>query len=197
MKLNLMGAAAWAVMSAGPAAAGPLTSLEKQRLAAHFEMTTSWLQDEVADLSAAQAQFRPAEGAWSILEVVEHLVTTEPIYWKDFQKAMKAPPSGVKGPATDEGMLWYGIDRTNRQKAIAGEGAAGQLRSLGEGLKKFRRLRERMLEYVKTTRADLRSHYVEREGCDAYQWLLLISAHAQRHILQIREIRADPRFPRK
>jgi hypothetical protein len=103
----------------------------------------------------------------------------------------------VKGLATDEGMLWYGIDRTNKQKAIAGEGVAGQLHSLGEGLEKFRRLRARMLEYVKTTREDLRSHYVTREGCDAYQWLLLISAHAQRHVLQIREIKADPRFPRK
>jgi hypothetical protein len=38
---------------------------------------------------------------------------------------------------------------------------------------------------------------VERQGCDAYQWALLISTHEQRHILQIREIKADPRFPAK
>jgi len=35
-----------------------------------------------------------------------------------------------------------------------------------------------------------------REGCDAYQWLLLISTHRQRHILQIREVKADPKYPK-
>jgi hypothetical protein len=30
---------------------------------------------------------------------------------------------------------------------------------------------------------------------DVYQWFLMISTHSQRHILQIREIKADPRFP--
>ena len=43
---------------------------------------------------------------------------------------------------------------------------------------------------------DLRGHVVEREGCDAYQWLLLISTHDQRHILQIRETKADSKFPK-
>jgi hypothetical protein len=38
---------------------------------------------------------------------------------------------------------------------------------------------------------------VERKGCDAYQWLLLISSHRQRHILQVREIKASVRFPRR
>ena len=54
-----------------------------------------------------------------------------------------------------------------------------------------------MLKYARTTNDDLRGHLVEREGCDAYQWLLLISTHGQRHILQIREIKADPGFPKK
>jgi hypothetical protein len=38
---------------------------------------------------------------------------------------------------------------------------------------------------------------VPRQGSDAYQWALLISTHEQRHILQIREIKRDPRFPRQ
>ena len=32
---------------------------------------------------------------------------------------------------------------------------------------------------------------------DVYQWFLMISTHSQRHILQIREIKADPKFPGK
>ena len=32
---------------------------------------------------------------------------------------------------------------------------------------------------------------------DLYQWMLMTSTHAQRHILQIREVRAHSGFPRK
>jgi vacuolar-type H+-ATPase subunit H len=61
----------------------------------------------------------------------------------------------------------------------------------------LRKLHAEMLQYARTTAEDLRSHVVEREGSDAYQWLLLISSHEQRHILQIREIKANPKFPKK
>jgi len=171
--------------------------MERQRLVAHLEMTESWLADEVSGLSPAQLQFRPAPGAWSIMEVVEHLVVAEPIYWQDLRRAMQAPPSSPRRSGTDADILWYGIDRTQRQKAVAAEEPKGQMRDLGAGLDAFRKLHAQMLRYARTTDDDLRSHVVEREGSDAYQWLLLISAHEQRHILQIREIKADPKFPRK
>jgi hypothetical protein len=178
------------------AQAASLTRLERQRLIAHLEMTESWLVDEVSGLSAAQLRFRPSPEAWSILQVVEHLSITDPIYWRQFREAMKAPPKGKPDPARDADVLWYGIDRTSRGKAIPSEDVKGQLRDLASGLDIFRRVHREMLEYARTTNEDLRSHYVEREGSDAYQWLLLISTHDQRHILQIREIKANPRFPR-
>ena len=177
--------------------AASLTPLERQRLVAHLEMTGSWLVDEVSGLSPAQFQFRPAPGAWSIMEVVEHLTVAEPIYWRQLREAMKAAPSGQKQLAKDVDVLWYGIDRTQRQKAVAAEEPKGQLRDLRTGLEAFRKLHAEMLEYARTTGEDLRSHVVEREGSDAYQWLLLISTHEQRHILQIREIKANPKFPKK
>jgi hypothetical protein len=50
-------------------------------------------------------------------------------------------------------------------------------------------------EYIKTTSDDLRNRVVQRQRSDAYQWALLISTHEQRHIVQIREIKANSRFP--
>jgi len=183
--------------NAGPAGATAMTGLERQRLVAHLEMTGTWLVDEVAGLSPAQVQFRRAPGTWSIIEVIDHLLVAEPIYWQDLQKALKAPPSRLTRGGTDEDILWYGIDRTARQKAVAAEEPKGQLRDLDQGLNDFRALHAQMLQYARTTSDDLRGHVVAREGCDAYQWLLLISTHEQRHILQIREIKADPKFPKR
>lgn len=181
---------------AGRAASGPMTDLERRRLIAHLEMTTGWLADEVAGLSPAQASFRPAPGRWTILEVLEHLLICEPIYWDDLRRALRSPRVAEPPPASDDAILWYGIDRSRREKAVPAEDVRGELRDLGAGLSAFRKLRSKMLEYARSTQDDLRHHWVERQGCDAYQWFLLISTHSQRHILQIREVKASRNFPR-
>lgn len=180
---------------AGAAGAAPLTEVERQRLVSHLEMTGSWLIDEVSGLSPAQLSFRHAPGTWSILEVLDHLNVTGNIYWQDLQAALKMP-TGRRTMMTDVDVLWYGIDRTNREQAIPSEIPKG-LRDSKAGLDAYRKHHLRLLEYIRTTQDDLRSHYVERQRSDAYQWALLISTHEQRHVLQIREIKADPKFPAK
>lgn len=184
-------------LGAGSVPASPLTELERQHLVAHIQMTEGWLVEEVSGLSPAQLKFRPAPGAWSILEVLDHLTVAEPIYWQDLQKSMKSPPASRRPPDTDADILWYGIDRTQRQGAVASEAPKGRLRDTQSGLDVLRRLHAEMVRYAKTADDDLRAHLVERQGCDAYQWLLMISTHEQRHVLQIREIKASRDFPKK
>jgi hypothetical protein len=174
-----------------------MTALERQRLVAHLEMTRDWLIDEIADLSAAQLAFRPAEGEWSVAEVVDHVLVVAPIYWQDLQRALEAPPRAERGTNTDADVLWYGIDRTNRETAIAPERPQGRVRDAKGAVTEYRTHHERLLRYVRTTNDDLRAHRVSRQASDAYQWVLLISTHEQRHILQIREIKRRPGFPAK
>jgi hypothetical protein len=45
------------------------------------------------------------------------------------------------------------------------------------------------------TTDDLRSRKLLEGNMDVDQWFLMISTHSQRHILQIREIKADPKYP--
>ena len=175
--------------------AGPLTDMERQRLVAHLEMTGSWLEDELSGLSTAQLDFRPAAGAWTVLEVFDHLVVVGPIYWRDLQNAR--PADGRVSWMSDADVLWYGIDRTRRETALATEQPTRTLRNLQAGLEEYRKQHAQLMRYIRTTADDLRSRFVERQRCDAYQWALLISTHEQRHILQIREIKADPRYPKK
>jgi len=54
-----------------------------------------------------------------------------------------------------------------------------------------------MIEYIKSTNDDLRAHSFGRtDPIDCWQWMLEISTHSERHIQQIREIKADPNFPK-
>ena len=185
-----------AQMAASPIASS-LTAVERQRLTAHMDMTAAWLIDEVSGLSTAQLHFRPAPDAWSILQVFDHLLVVKAIYWHDLQKAVSGPPSQRGTSTTDADILWYGINRMFREKAIPAEVPSGDLRDVKAGLDTYRKRHAQLREYVRTTNDDLRSHVVERQACDAYQWALLISTHEQRHILQIREIKTHANFPKK
>jgi hypothetical protein len=129
--------------------------------------------------------------------VLDHLVVVGPIYWQDLQKGVAGKPPAFPLASRDVDILWYGIDRGRPETALTSENPKGGVRDVRAGLDAYRKNHERLLQYIKTTKDDLRNRVVERQGCDAYQWALLISTHEQRHILQIREIKADPKFPAK
>jgi hypothetical protein len=179
------------------AAGAPMSKVEREHLIVHMQMTESWLIDEVSNLSPGQVNFRMAPGRWSILEVVEHLTLAEPVYWEQLQADLKQPPRNLEKGPSDEDVLWYGIDRVHHEKTEPSKEPTGQLSDIHQGLERFRKLHAIMLKYARTTNDDLRGHAMPEWGTDAYQCLLGISTHDQRHILQIREIKADPAFPKK
>jgi hypothetical protein len=170
---------------------------DRQRLLAHLEMTEGWVVTEVEHLSEAQLRFRMAPDTWSITDVVEHLSIAEPQYWKQLQDSMKQPPTTEKLEATDAAILWYGIDRTRRATTGEARVPTGKVANAGEPLGRFRTLRATMKEYAKGTAEDLRSRRLLEGNMDVYQWFLMISSHAQRHILQIREIKAHSNYPKR
>jgi hypothetical protein len=110
---------------------------------------------------------------------------------------MKQPASSEKAEATDAAILWYGIDRTNRTKTGEARVPSGKWPSVRESLAEFRKLRAAIRDYAKTTQDDPRSRQLIGGGMDVYQWLLMISTHSQRHILQIREVKGHAGYPRK
>ncbi len=177
--------------------AAPLSAGERQRLIAHLEMTENWLVSELDGLSAAQLKFRMSPESWTIMDVVEHLAIAEPQYWQQVQDSLKQPATGYKPEATDAGILWYGIDRSNRTKTGEARVPTGKYATVRDSLASVRKLRAEMMATAKNTPDDLRGHKLIDGNMDVYQWFLMISTHSQRHILQIREIKAHAGYPRK
>jgi uncharacterized damage-inducible protein DinB len=185
-----------------PAAAVPqgLTRGERDRAMSELHATRKQLLDAVEGLSAAQWTFKPSDSAWSIAETAEHLAMSEDALFEMVtRKLMAAPPqperkAEVKGK--DEIVLKTIADRSTRVKAPASLTPKG--RSPEAVVKHFRESRDRTIAYIETTPGDLRSHISEGGGMgplDAYQYILFISAHTARHLEQIREVQADPRYP--
>jgi len=185
-----------ALLVAAPLAGDELTPGDRQRLVAHLEMTENWLVSEVSGLTPAQLTYRMTPDSWSVTDVVEHLAIAEPQYWKQLQDSLKQPASGEKIEATDAGILWYGIDRTNRQRTGEARVPHGTFKDLAGSLGAFKKLRGEMMQVAKTSKDDMRGRKLLEGNMSVYQWFLMISTHSQRHILQIREIKAHAGFPK-
>ena len=182
----------------GPVAADPMTTGDRQRLVAHFEMTEAWLVTELDGLSEAQLAWRPAPDVWSVKDVVEHLGIAEPQYWQQLQDSLKSPATpGYRPEATDAAILWYGIDRTNRTRTGEPRVPDGRFKDAAAALASFRKLRATMLDQARTSAEDFRARRLTDGNMDIYQWFLMISTHSQRHIMQIRELKGNKDFPRR
>jgi hypothetical protein len=185
----------------GIAAGAALTEAEKKEGMAQLERTRAGVVMATKGLSEAQWKFKPGPDRWSVAEVLEHIVLTESYLLENTSRKVMQAPAGkadrdYKG--TDEMILSTIADRTQRAQAPEPVRPAGRWPPR-EALDQFLKVRERTMEFLEST-AGLRDHVVDSplgQPLDAYQWLLFISAHSERHTKQILEVKADPNFPKK
>jgi uncharacterized damage-inducible protein DinB len=191
------------LLVAAAAAAEPLSQGERDRAMSHLHSTRKMLLDTVAPLSDAQWKFKPAPEVWSVAEVAEHLAASEELIFGRVRKMLEAPPepdkkAEVKGK--DEVVLKVIADRSRKAQAPEAIRPSGRYKTRAAVVEAFRNLRDRTIEFVQTTDGDLRSHFGPHPATgllDTYQWILLISSHTDRHVQQMKEVIANPSFPKK
>lgn len=192
---------ALAILALSAVWAGPsLTETEKNEGLAQLERTRAAVVEATQGLSESQWSFKPASDRWSVREVLEHIALVEEMLLDHISKTVMKAPAGKPDrdyKSVDKMVLTAIADRT--QKAQAPEPARPTGRwSPVECVDHFLKNRERTVEFLKST-PGLREHVVESplgQPLDAYQWVLYISAHSERHTKQILEVKADPNFPK-
>jgi hypothetical protein len=100
---------------------------------------------------------------------------------------------------TDEEVMKNIEDRTTKRKTLPPlEPQNTGFKSLGEAVASFTENREKLINYTKDTKADLRNHVntLPSGSFDCYQMILFIGAHTIRHVKQMEEVMADPGFPK-
>lgn len=189
--------------SAPAASSQALSPAERTRLLNHLDATRKAVLDATAGLSDAQWNFKPGPDRWSVAEVSEHLALAEGfLFTLITQQVMKAPaPTDRKESAAEIDALILAVipDRTNKAQAPGPLVPNGRW-SPADALKNFQEGRATTLKFAKET-PDLREHAIDsaifNKKIDAYQWLLFISAHCERHTAQIKEVKSDPNFPKQ
>ena len=116
-------------------------------------------------------------------------------------KVMKAParPDGEDVKAIDEMVLQRIPDRSKKVNTTEPLRPTNRFGSPDASLKHFEESRAKTIEFLKKT-PDMRMHAVDSplgKKLDAYEWVLFLAAHSERHTKQIEEVKADPNFPKK
>jgi hypothetical protein len=179
-----------------------LTQADRDRAMKYLESTKQGVLDATAGLSEAQWNFKSAPDRWSVAEVTEHIAAAEGyLRGMILEKVMSAPPrpEGEDVKAIDEMVLTMIPDRSHKAQAPEPLKPSNRFSSPQGSLKAFTKSRAQTEDFLRT-HDDLRAHAIDShmdKKLDAYEWVLFIAAHSERHTKQIAEVKADPNFPKK
>ncbi len=178
-----------------------LEGKERRFLIDHLKDTKSSFLKSTKDLSESQLAFKPAPDKWSIKECMQHLALSEKGIWSLADASLKKPANPEKRGEiimTDNDLLTGTSDRSKKfQAPEMFQPKQSQWKTTYETVESFKNDRAALIKYVKTTTQDVRNHVAETPFgyLDAYQIMIFISAHTNRHTQQIEEIKKDPKFP--
>lgn len=156
----------------------------------------------VSSVTEAQAGYRPAENEWTIGEIVEHVSIVNNGFLRITRKLLKqAEAEGKSAPAdlnlklilSDEsGVPVQKFEAPETVRPTGSISIADALASMRQTLDGFVEIKPRV-EVV-----DLSEQMFPHPAfgpISAYQWMLLLSEHQDRHLRQIERVIAAPGFP--
>jgi len=177
-----------------------LTQADRDRGVEYLQKTRDGVVEAVKGLSDAQMKFKAAPDRWSVAETLEHIAKSEDFIFQNVtDNVMKAPagPAGRDTAKIDALVLARIPDRSHKVQAPAPLVPTGNW-TPAETLDHFLKSRATTIAFMEST-PDLREHVTDSplgQPLDAYEWLLYIGAHSERHTKQILEVKADPGFPK-
>jgi len=178
-----------------------LTEAERKFAVDHLNQTRADLIASVQGLSEAQLNFKTAPDRWSVLECVQHITLASQSLVNYLQYTLTVKnDSNFKASFSDEQFIKLVEDRSHKVKTSENlEPVHSPYKTLNETLAAFNAGRDSLITYTNTTNDDLRNHIAVMPfgKADAYQLVLMISAHTNRHTQQLNEVKADPNFPKQ
>lgn len=189
---------------APPTPATPKVFTEKDREFAlkYANDTKDDYVKQLTGLSDAQLNFRAAEGRWTIGEIAEHIIVVENAIRGMVDGAMKSPvPAACKEDFRFNDVMII-LTITNRQQKFQAPEPVrpnGRWKTVPDLLTNFGTTRQGTIDYMKNMKDDMRAHFANLpfgKG-DAFQGYLFMIGHSERHLAQLKEVKADAKYPAK
>ena len=185
----------------GTTFAQTLSPADRDRGVQYLEQTRDGVVAATKGLSDAQWNFKTAPDRWSVAETLEHITLAEDFLLANVKNNVMKAPAGAADrdtAKTDAFVLAAIPDRSHKAQAPPQLTPKGRW-TPAETLNHFLKSRAETIAFLQST-PDLRQHVADTpfgQKFDAYEWLLFISAHSERHTKQIVEVKSAPNFPGK
>ena len=189
------------VLSVPALAAAPISQPDRDKLVQDLQRSRQVFLDAIADVKTeAQWNYKPGPDRWSVGECAAHIIAAEEYFRQNVAAAMKSPalPADKRSDAAD-GPIMKGVrDRTTKFQAPAAIEPTGKVVPKAKAIADFEATRAKTLEYVRTTQDALREHGTTAgpNTTSAYQLLLMLSGHTERHTAQLLEVKASAGYPK-
>lgn len=188
----------------GNVSAKPVTKEERKAAVEYLGQTRKMFLDSVKGLSEEQLKWKAAPDKWSVFEVSEHIALAESFLFDLISgQIMKAPADANKTTTiTMQQIMTMVPDRTNKFQApepIRPDKAPWM--SMSDTMAAFKQRRATTTKFVEKGNDDMRERFFMNPAfgkeIDAYLWVAFLSAHTERHVKQILEVKSNPAFPKK
>lgn len=160
-----------------------------------FRESQSRFLGSLAGVSEEQSRRRPAAGAWSVLDNVEHIAAAENTMLKLIITTRRPRPADA--PNREEMFLRVLIDRNRKLESPEAGRPIERFARLEDASREFKAIREKVMQFVTDAQEDLRAtevtHPHPRAGnVSTFEMIIVIAKHAERHAMQIDEIKNGP-----
>jgi hypothetical protein len=191
-----------AIAAIVPLNAAPLSQADRDALIKDLERSRTVFLDAIADVKTdAQWNYKSAPDRWSVAECAAHIIAAEQYFRDQVAATLKTPPlPAEKQSAAGDAVIAKMVrDRSTKFQAPAQLEPVGKVVPRAQAVKDFEATRARTLQYVRTTQDPLREHGVSATPAGvttAYQLVLMLSGHTERHTAQLLEVKASAGYPK-
>lgn len=179
------------------------TEDDRQFLVENLIRSREELIKETQNLSKEQWAFKESPDRWSINQVVEHIATWEMLLNHEVSRALRdgLKPDLYKTAKPDSIFINFIMEE---KPHISTESTKPFTYTVPMGLNEgknnvawFLKLRNESIEYLETTKEDLRSFNLKPGSPTIHQRYITIFGHCDRHLRQIRKIKQHPDYPKQ
>lgn len=180
---------------------GVLSKAEKKFVSVYLKDIKKDLYTAINDLTEEQWYYKSNDSTWSVSETCQHLAIVEESFYtmitEKILNSEKNPDLSSVKLVSDEQLMSIVKSRNRKVKTGAQFDPNGKRMSKEDFKKKFSSLRNRSISFTKSTKKELKSYYQPAPfgTISAYQWLLVMATHTERHLKQIQELQGDEEFP--
>jgi hypothetical protein len=181
---------------------GRMTAQERDLLLELLVSSQHALIAAIVRLSVDQWRFGPGADRWSVAACAEHLALSEAGLLEMVRGQILGGPAAPEKVAAANGRDGIVVgamrDRSRRSKTFDFLEPRSTAPTPADFIESFLKQRAATLHYVRGTDDALHQHFAPLGplgDLSAYQWLLLLASHTERHVAQIEEVKTHPGYP--